>query len=266
MDLEYLKSKFTAQKNEVRTMKMTVLCFLCLLSSTCFIWCQEKKNTVPAGQIAYYSFDNDTKECLKDAVSGFHIVPRKQLPSADFKPGISGNALELLEDSKGQYISRDQKLTRLAPPFTISVWFKRYDDKAKNSIIVATASDQAPKGFELTWSWRFLVFRMGVGTGKKVFVLKSPEPVLPVNAWTNVAVSCDKKSAALYIDGKLIAQGTLPENDDFVPADAVGTAFTIGHFPTPFEAYKFVGLIDELRIFNRALSSEEVADVMVLVQ
>ncbi len=245
--------------------KITIL-FVFVLVGACSIWCEEKKNPVPEGQIAYYSFDNDTKECLKDAISGLHIVPRKQAPASDFKPGISGNALELQENSKGQYICRDQRLTRLAPPFTISVWFKRYDDKEKNSIIVATASDHAPKGFELIWSWRYLVFRMGLGAGKKVFVLKSPEPILSVNAWTNVAVSCDKKNASIYIDGKLIAQGTLPPEDDFEPADGIGTAFTIGHFPTPFEAYRFVGLIDELRIFNRALSTDEIAEVMFLAQ
>ena len=53
---------------------------------------------------------------------------------------------------------------------------------------------------------------------------------------------------------------------DFEPADGIGTAFTIGHFPTPFEAYRFVGLIDELRIFNRALSTDEIAEVMFLAQ
>lgn len=247
-------------------MKTLFTCFLFILCGTCIIRGEEQKPSVLAGQIAYYSFDNDTKECLKDAISGLHIVPRKQLPASDFKPGISGNALELLSESQGQYICRDQKLTKLAPPFTISVWFKRYEDKEKNSIIVATASDHAPKGFEITWSWRYLVFRMGLGTGKKVFVLKSPEPILNFNAWTNVAVSCDTKSTALYVDGKLIAKGTIPPEDEFVPADGLGTAFTLGHFPTPFEAYKFAGLIDELRIFNRALSAEEVSEVMFLAQ
>lgn len=247
-------------------MKKFFICFALVLLNTYVVCGEEQQRPVPAGQIAYYSFDNDTKECLKDAVSGLNIVPRKQLPESDFKPGISGNALELLATSKGQYICRDQKLTRLAPPFTISVWFKRYEDKEKNSIIVATASDHAPKGFELIWSWRYLVFRMGLGAEKKAFVLKSPEPILNVNAWTNVAVCCDKKSATLYIDGKLIAKGTIPPEDEFVPADGVGTAFTIGHFPTPFEAYKFPGLIDELRIFNRALSQEEISEVMFLAQ
>lgn len=247
-------------------MRKKLIFFAFVFAATSSVWCEENVNRVPAGQIAYYSFDKDTKECLKDAISGLDIVPRSQLPAADFKTGISGNALELQENSKGQYICRNQKLTRLAPPFTISVWFKRYDDKSKNSIIVATASDHAPKGFEIIWSWRYLVFRMGLGAGKKVFVLKSKEPILSANAWTNVAVSCDKKKASIYINGKLIAEGTLPPEDDFVPADGVGTAFTIGHFPTPFEAYKFVGLIDELRIFNRALSADEITEVMFLAQ
>lgn len=224
------------------------------------------KTAVPSGQMAYYSFDSDKKECLKDAVSSLNIVPRKTLPSSDFKPGVSGNALELQADSKGQYICRDLRLTKLVPPFTISVWIKRYDNEIKNSIIVATASDQSPEGFELVWSWRYLVFRMGKGAGKKPFVIKSAGPVLPVNSWINVAVSCDKKSASLYINGEKIAEGVLPEGESFVPANGIGTRFTIGHYPTPLEAYKHVGLIDELRIFNRALTAEEIAEVMFLAQ
>lgn len=262
------------------------LCFAFVLLSVCCIMGEERKPAVPAKpvassdgkedsasappvlawQLAYYSFDNDTKESLRDTISGLHIVPRKQLPAADFKPGVLGNALELQGDSKGQYICRDQKLTKLAPPFTISVWFKHYEDKEKTSVIVATGSDHAPKGFELTWSWRYLVFRMGLGEGKKEFVLKSPEPILDDNVWTHVAVCCDTKGAALYIDGKPIAEGAIPPEDAFVPADGLGTAFTIGHFPSPFEAYKFVGLIDELRIFRKALSAEEVSEVMFLAQ
>ncbi|MBE6374882.1 MAG: LamG domain-containing protein [Lentisphaerae bacterium] len=221
---------------------------------------------VPAGQIAYYSFDNDVKECLKDSVSSLDIVPRKTLPSSDFKPGVSGKALELQANSKGQYVCRDPRLTKLAPPFTVSVWIKRYDRETKNSIIVATASDQSPKGFELVWSWRYLVFRMGKGAGKKPFVIKSAEPVLPVDSWINVAVSCDEKSAVLYINGEKIADGVLAQGEKFVPADGIGTLFTIGHYPTPLDAYKHIGLIDELRIFNRALTAEEIAGVMFLAQ
>lgn len=244
-------------------MKIQLLLIVILTAFTAVEAKETKK--VPAGQIAYYSFDQDTKDCLKDSVSGLNITKQKK-PAADFKPGISGKALELQKNSKGQYICKNPKLTKLAPPFTISVWIKLDNEKTKYCIIVATGSDYAPKGFELSWGWRYLFFRMGCGPGKRAFDLKSTDPIISSKAWTNVAVSCDKKNAAMYINGKLVAKKSLPPEANFVPADGIGTTFTIGHFPSPFEAYKFVGLIDELRIFNRALSKEEIQDVMFLVQ
>ena len=64
--------------------------------------------------------------------------------------------------------------------------------------------------------------------------------VLPVDSWINVAVSCDEKSAVLYINGEKIADGVLAQGEKFVPADGIGTLFTIGHYPTPLDAYKHI--------------------------
>lgn len=243
----------------------TVFLAVAVLSGWLLLSSEEKK-AVPDGLFAYYSFNNDSKECLKDSISGLNIVPRKNLPSSRFQPGISGNALELLENSTGQYICRDPRLTKLAPPFTISVWIKRYNTQIHNSIIVATASDQSPQGFELVWSWRYLVFRMGIGKGKKPFAIKSAEQILSFDAWINIAVSCDLHHASLFVDGKKVAEGKLPADVNFVPSDGIGTAFTIGHFPTPLPVYKHVGLIDELRIYKRALTDVEIGQVMFLAQ
>ena len=52
-------------------MKIQLLLIVILTAFTAVEAKETKK--VPAGQIAYYSFDQDTKDCLKDSVSGLNF-------------------------------------------------------------------------------------------------------------------------------------------------------------------------------------------------
>jgi hypothetical protein len=82
-------------------------------------------------------------------------------------------------------------------------------------------------------------------------------PALPaIGEWVNVAVTNDGTTARIFINGEEVATGdmlgTLNANDD---------PWRIGQ-DCDRENYIFAGIIDEPRLWNRALSAEEINEFM----
>ena len=77
--------------------------------------------------------------------------------------------------------------------------------------------------------------------------------------WHHVAVAGTKKGQTIYVDGKAEAKGNL--RGDYDPKGAVGKiGYTSPNFPGR-NSY-FTGLIDDMRIYNRALGEKELKGVM----
>jgi hypothetical protein len=79
---------------------------------------------------------------------------------------------------------------------------------------------------------------------------------IPLNAWTHIATTYDGANQRLYINGALVASraqtGTMVVSNGSL---RIGGNNSSGEF--------FNGLIDEVRIYNRALSAAEIATDMV---
>ncbi len=79
---------------------------------------------------------------------------------------------------------------------------------------------------------------------------------LPLNTWTHLAVTYDGATQRLYVNGSLV--GSRPQTG---PTAAGNGALRIGGnnaFPNEF----FRGAVDEVRIYNRALSASEIGSDM----
>jgi uncharacterized repeat protein (TIGR02543 family) len=78
-------------------------------------------------------------------------------------------------------------------------------------------------------------------------------PLLQTGRWYHVAVTNISNSVTLYLDGVAVGTGTLTIN---TPA---GTTFCIGKIPSsPSGTYRLHGKVDEVSIYNRALSASEI--------
>jgi PKD repeat protein len=93
---------------------------------------------------------------------------------------------------------------------------------------------------------------LGISASSSNLVAPSP---LPTNTWTHLAATYDGTTMRLYVNGALVASraqtGAITTS---------GQALTIGGNPL-FGAY-FSGQIDEVRIYDRALSSSEIQNDM----
>lgn len=81
--------------------------------------------------------------------------------------------------------------------------------------------------------------------------------VTPVKAgeWHHVAATYDMKVSKLYIDGNMDAQGSFTSKPNVTDVDVI-----MGRTPTG--TYKYVGLIDEVAIFNVALSEDDIKSIV----
>jgi hypothetical protein len=73
--------------------------------------------------------------------------------------------------------------------------------------------------------------------------------------WHHIVAKQDGTTASLYVDGLLCASGAVP------PIGNAANSITIGRFDGG-DPYYFTGRIDEVRIYNRALSDAEISQLL----
>jgi hypothetical protein len=90
-------------------------------------------------------------------------------------------------------------------------------------------------------------------------ILRAPE--IPLNEWTHLAASFDGATKRLYVNGVLIASrgglSALVYDPAAVPV-TIGSDFASGPFS---DSLLFQGRIDEVGIYNRALTSNEIVEI-----
>jgi hypothetical protein len=96
----------------------------------------------------------------------------------------------------------------------------------------------------------FVIWLEGIG-----FVFVDSLAPLPLNQWTHITGTFDGSQMSLYINGQL--QGTA-----FATMGPTTDAVSVGAMLNNPVAYNFPGLLDELEIFNRALTPAEVQSIV----
>jgi len=97
------------------------------------------------------------------------------------------------------------------------------------------------------------------GDGKGVNFAITSAAEIPLSQWTHVAATYDGTTAKVYINGVLKASSPIK-----MQLRASTLPVTIGREDLPGDPRAFLGLIDEVRVWNRALSQAEIQANMSL--
>ena len=203
------------------------------------------------GLIAWWAFDENADDPVALDYSGHGLGG--VLRDATRAPGVDGNALVC----RGGCVEIPNDI-RLSTPDAMSItcWVKSEQDGQGNAWFV----NRVFSGGTSTG------YRMGVLDGKPCFEipqqewshhLTAAEP-LPSGEWVHLAGTFDGEVMRLYINGEERASmertGPIHANDFHL---CLGN-YDVGH------AAHFIGLLDEVKFYNRALTADDVKQAVVV--
>lgn len=90
-------------------------------------------------------------------------------------------------------------------------------------------------------------------------MLNSPPNSAQLNQWTHIASRWDGTTLSLFVNGKLAAKGSYSPNPTYGLSYHGNTPVVVGTLPGGTQSY--YGLVSDLRIYSRALSNTEIANI-----
>jgi hypothetical protein len=209
----------------------------------------------PANLLAHFAFDGDAS----DSVGGLQGT---LVENATYGPGQQGQALSLNTVTVTDYMEiTGYKGIEGSSAFTIALWLNTAETLQQQIMYFGTDASGQRCEFRVHDNGRI---RMGNGGGQ----VEGFTDITDGN-WHHVVVSVKENATnsssdvRIYIDGRDDTQESedLDPPYDFVPDGDV----TIGYRPSASDRF-LIGQIDELSIYNRALSAAEVAGMAGVTQ
>jgi len=250
-----------------RVISNSAFCILSLVTSV-VINAQSGK-----GLVGYWKFDEVKGKIALDEATGtadsiHYIFNDTKYPSDPIRrAGMYNTALNF--DGFSNWIIRPaDKFNTPTKAITISVWVAprafEHGDGNKLSVIVNQQDTLDKSGFA------FGMFRHGrwsfqVGTADKWIEVWDDNHLIPRRQWSYLVATYDASTAtaSLYLNGKPISQKSIVQNLPIKPANQ---PLIIGKHNQPqklsarsnIELNMYNGLLDDLKIYDRALTKEEI--------
>ena len=161
-----------------------------------------------------------------------------------YGPGESGLAFQF--DGVSAYLNVGA--ANLLPPWTASMWVNRFDGLTNSTILMGDGV------YYLKLEQNPNTHKVGITQLGYLDSIFSSNYIVPTNTWTHLAFVASPTSVALYANG--VAQGTITTNNFPLPRSYIGAGFASPRF------IDFVrGSLDEILVFNRALSASEISGI-----
>jgi hypothetical protein len=206
------------------------------------------------GLVAFYPLDGDANDVSGNGLNGTIVG------DPNFVEGKIGMALDF--DGADDVV--ELGMFDIEGQITLAAWIKPDDFEINDARIISKAQEWG--GNDHWWmlstiSETSLRFRLKTDDGQDTATLVS-DPVLEAGVFTHVAATWDGSMMRIYADGAEIASmekgGTAVAVDPNISA-AIGSQPSDAFASDPSHVAKFFdGLIDEVTIYNRALSEAEV--------
>ena len=214
------------------------------------------------GLIGYWSFDKDT-------VKGNTVMDiwgnqdAEMIGKLEIVPGKFGEAVQLGGGAGARVqITDDIKKAELpSKEMTVELWAWDEQFIEWGGYIVAVQDNGAfEKGWLLGTRWKAFSFALSsedADDGDGLLTYLNSANLYDVNEWYHVVGTYDSKEMKIYVNGKL-------EGTSGVQSGAINypdrVFFSIGAYKDDNEDFVHKGMLDEVRLYDRALSEKEVSN------
>jgi hypothetical protein len=216
----------------------------------CYLVAVRNSQQAPAnpGLVAAYGFDEGLGATAADA-SGHALSG--VVTNAAWAAGRFGNALQFNGAADSRVTVADSPLLQLANAFTLSAWVNPAAALTQEPAVVAKENG--------TVTLPYVMYAQNAASGPTAFAFTNGDyhdatvpTQLPPNTWTHLAATYDGATLSMYVNGVLAKQSAV---SGAMPVGA--GALRIGN-DAVFPGEGFNGLIDEVRVYDRALSPAEI--------
>jgi hypothetical protein len=197
----------------------------------------------PVGsQVGYWKFDEGYGTTTNNAGSGGQSMNGSIAGAAWSNNGKFGKALNFLNTN--DKVDFGSPILTGTGDFTITSWLNTSNAPGTNSIVSNYGGSTCSSGLE------FYVSGNKLGTYINGGYLWGAIPINS-NTWYHVVTMRTNGIVSIYVNGKLDTSGSVPNTI------GANCNLTVGNGPN-YTSERFVGLIDEVKIYNAALSDEEI--------
>ena len=201
-------------------------------------------NVAPGGNVAAYSFDESSGNTVFDA-SG--LANTGTLASAARATGKYNSGLQFNGTSSLVTVPDSNSLD-LTTGMTLEAWVK--PDVVGNWETLLFKEQSAGDAYALYGSTDTGAPEVQVFTGGASHATRAPTP-LPINAWTHLAATYDGSNLRLYVNGAQVASTAV--------TGPIATSSGVLHMGSnSVWNERYTGGMDEVRVYNRALSASEI--------
>ena len=173
---------------------------------------------------------------------------------ATFAAGRTGQAFSF-DGVSGCLVSPDSSSLRLTNQLTIEAWINTRSTNANRGIVSKVGGTGGNNGYQLLLSYNTLGGQFNSpGQSWPSATVSYPGAVVP-GVWTHVAWTYDQSAMKLYLNGQPVATNVIGPKTIAASSSNLRISGDDGN-----HGY-FDGLIDEVSIYNRALSDGEIAAI-----
>ncbi len=209
-----------------------------------------------AGLLAYWPLDDSQGEQAADEAGGAHGELTNG-PVWSPEQGKVDGALSF--DGVDDYVSLGTMDAEEGQALTIAFWFKADDFEVHDARFISKASGvQEDEHFWMVSTLNGTALRFRLKAGGSTTTLISTGSVVAPGSWYHVAAVYDGAQMRIYRDGEEVAR--TPASGS-VHTDA-GAPAALGNQPPGAGDRPFDGLLDDVRMYNRALSPSSIAALM----
>ena len=208
-----------------------------------------------AGETFYMPFDGDYNEQVS-------ITASTEVGT----PGFAGTSVagpNAYKGTTGSYLTFPTKGLLNSEGFSAAFWYKASGSPDRAGILVTGANAERKQGFRLfregNATEQTIKLNVGVGTGESWN--DGGKVTVNANEWVHVAFTLSKTQSIIYLNGEPVRTGNLSAPVDFTGCETL----TIGAGGETFSYWNHLSdnsPMDELRLFNKALSGKEIQQLI----
>ena len=206
------------------------------------------------GLTAYFSFN----DCTADESTGNNSILGVISGSPTCECGVNGQALRFNGSSDYVVVGGSVNGEFDTEDFTVSFFFKPLGGAGVRTLMAKTGadcSDQNVFAIRYDAGTKLLNIQLIENSSKNGSITRVPVPT--ENCWTHLVVVRRSNRTILYLNGEYVTEASTTNRVN-VRNDG---NLTIAQSYCPNTDRNFEGLLDEIRIYNRALREEEIAEL-----